>query len=114
MISRLHYDAATLIREYYQTIKGNYNLTEEDISLICRYQFILTRRTIEAGSLATIRIKYMGTFTVFKGRVIGLFKRAKKLRADHKITAEDMERIELMATNYMEHENDTLPLDEMD
>jgi len=103
-LQAIKYDPQTLINEYKEHVKNTFGsiypaLTDADINLICRYQFILLHRTIQSGSAKSVRIKYFGVFRVFKSRAIGIVNKAQKMFAERRIKQEDLIAIEEVANN---------------
>lgn len=106
-MGKLIYEAKTLFKMYAEFIRQVYpELTGEQIEDICKYQFTLVKREIEKGTLETIRIKYLGSFRVFKGRVIGIRNRAKKLYEEGKMKQEEFNAIEEMHNAFLEETKD--------
>lgn len=67
------------IMEYAKTISDKYpNLTFDQIYSICRSPFKLVAKEMMEGTLRDVRIKYLGVFCVFPGRVKGLLNLTKK------------------------------------
>lgn len=62
-----------LINEFVNTIKDKYpNLTNEQLVTICRAPFKTVANEMRSGNLFNIRIKYLGNFCIYPGRVKGL------------------------------------------
>ncbi len=100
---RLTYDTATLVREYTKKIKGDFpGISDEQISEICRYQFILTGREMEKGTLRNVRVQYLGAFYVPNSRVIGIRNKVKKLHQINKASDETLEYIEEICENFLD------------
>jgi hypothetical protein len=103
------YDAHALIRMFISMIGEKYpHLTNEQIVNVCKYQFVQVRKEMQKGTLRTIRLKYFGSFRVFKGRVIGTLNKAKKMQNIGRIKKERLEEIEQMAQEYLEGD-DNIP-----
>lgn len=99
------YDPATLIKEYTKKIKGDYpGLTDDQISEICKYQFLLTRREIESGSLRTVRIKYFGSYQVFQSRAIGILNKVKRMHSLGKANDSTLEYVSDIVENFLQQE----------
>lgn len=62
-----------MLNDFYLTIKEQFpTLTESEITLICKSIFLNVKETIKAGELETARVKYLGSFKVFPGKVRNL------------------------------------------
>ena len=112
------YDTQTLLKEYKEFLQTNYPslflaLTDVDINLICRYQFIMLHRQMSSGNFKPVRIKYFGVFSVPRSRAIGILNKAKKLLANHKITEEQLKVLETSVNIYLELEDEKDSLDEI-
>lgn len=104
-MGKLIYDPVTLIREYGKLLKKDgIILSDDQINDICKYQFALTRREMELGTLRTVRIKYLGSFQVFKGRVVGIKNRVHKMLQSGKMRQETAMKIEDMCEMYLMEE----------
>lgn len=59
-----------LINEYYHEIKDKYpNLSFNDIDSIIRASWSYIRKCIEYGDIISVRIKYFGSFVIYKSRL---------------------------------------------
>lgn len=114
-MGKLIYDTNTLLKEYKEKIKGDFpGITDDQISEICKYQFLLVRKEIEMGTLRTVRIKYFGSFRVFKGRVLGIRNRMKRLYEAGRMKHENFQEIAEMCDNYLEQNKEETNQDEDD
>lgn len=59
----------TAIEEYYETVKGEYNIPFEHFKIICNSPFKFLRNIISSGILKNIRFQYLGCFEVSPSRV---------------------------------------------
>lgn len=101
-MAKLIYDPVTLIKEFIKLVREQgIVLPDNVISEICKYQFVAVRKEMEAGSLQTIRIKYLGSFQVFRGRVIGIKNKMKRLNANGKVKQETADRVIDMCDDYL-------------
>lgn len=93
------------ISEYYQTIKDQFpDLTLSQVSDICHSPFKLVVHHMREGSMMDIRLKYLGCFTIFPGRVKGLLTSTVKAYEDGKLGIEKLTRIKLMESTYTKHQ----------
>lgn len=89
------------IREYYATIQHLYpELTEKQIIDICKSPFKFVASEMKKGTMKDIRIKYLGCFTIFPGRVKGLLKHVTDLYESGKTNIEHLTNIQKLANNY--------------
>lgn len=104
------------IFDYARTIQEKYpNLTPDQIYEICRTPFRLAALEMKSGGLKDVRIKYLGTFCVFPGRVKGVLNSVSKAHAAQKITDEVMASFQLKHDNYFKmHKDEKSTLDEVD
>lgn len=100
------------IFDFAETIKEKYpHLTPDQIYAICRSPFKLVASQMKAGTLTDIRIKYLGSFCVFPGRVTGLLNVMKKKFSEGKITKDYLDQYQTFSDNYFKihtHEQDSL------
>jgi len=98
--------------DFAETIKDKYpNLTPAQIYAICRSPFKLVANNMKEATLKDIRIKYLGTFCVFPGRVVGLLNIMKKKFSEGKITEDQLIEYQRLHDNYFKlhgHEQDSL------
>ena len=98
--------------DFAETIKDKYpNLTPAQIYAICRSPFKLVASQMKAGTLTDIRVKYLGSFTVFPGRVTGLLNIMKIKFSEGKITEDHLAEYQAFSDNYFKlhgHEQDSL------
>lgn len=72
-------ESQELVEEFYEKNKEKFpDLSFEQVKEICYAPFIMTRKEMESGSLATIRLKYFGTFLVYPKRVAATLKMMEK------------------------------------
>jgi F420-0:gamma-glutamyl ligase-like protein len=89
------------IREYHATIKHLYpELTEKQIIDICKSPFKLVATEMKKGTMKDIRIKYLGCFTIFPGRVKGLLKKVTDLYENGKVNIEYLTEVQTLAQTY--------------
>lgn len=62
--------------DFFDSIKDEFpSLTYDQVNdIIEKGVFYQAKKTVESGTLETVRIKYLGKLTVFPGRVAGLKK----------------------------------------
>ena len=90
-----------ILHNFAKQIADQYpELTPDQIYEICRTPFKLAANEIRSGSLKNIRIKYLGTFMVFPGRVKGILNFATKGLQTNKITEERFQGIKAICDNY--------------
>lgn len=101
------------INEYFELIKEQYpNITLAQVNRICRTQFKLVKAEMESGNLRTIKIMYLGTFTVKRGRAIGMLRKTELYFRSGKINNEIRNYIQKIVKNYFKREyNEDLPLE---
>lgn len=99
------------IIEYYELIKDEYpHLTFSDVDRICRNNFKLIKAEMRKGSLKTIRLRYLGTFTVFRGRALGMLNKTRKMHQEGKVNDEIKIYIEGIVKEYLKREhNEEIP-----
>jgi hypothetical protein len=99
------------IIEYYESIKDQYpHLTFTDIERVCRNNFRLIKSEMKKGSLRTIRLRYLGTFIVFKGRALGMLNKTRKMHQSGKVDEKTLVYIENIVKEYLKREyNETIP-----
>jgi hypothetical protein len=65
-----------LLKEFIDTIKDDYpDLTTHQLREICLYPFQFLAKLISEDYLSSFRIKYMGLFLVFPGKILGELKK---------------------------------------
>ena len=75
-----------LIEEYYQSIKEDYpDLTLEQCREIVMSPYNMLKNEMSSGNLSTVRLKYLGTFLVYKARAKGMLKHLTQRFKLHKI-----------------------------
>ena len=92
-------ESQELVEEFDGKNKEKYpELRFEQVKEICYDHYIMTRKEMESGSLATIRLKYFGTFLVYPKRVAATLKMMernfKELRMPAKLYFEKKAMIE--------------------
>lgn len=106
------------IKEYYDTIKEQYpNLTEKQVIDICKSPFKLVAAEMKSGNMRDIRIKYLGSFTVYPGRVKGLLNKAISDYENGKCGIEKLTKVQTIASAYkinQQKRNGKNTLDESD
>jgi hypothetical protein len=75
-------------------------LSLQQISAVCKAPFRLVASEMKVGSLRTVRIKYLGCFTVYPGRVKGMLKKTRLLHEKGTVPDSQLQDIENMAENY--------------
>ena len=104
------------IFDYARTIQEKYpDLTPNEIYEICRTPFRLAALEMKSGSLKDVRIKYLGTFCVFPGRVKGVLNSISKAHAAHKVDDQYLANCQAKHDNYFKmHKDGKSTLDETD
>jgi hypothetical protein len=59
----------TNIEEYFELVKGEYDISFEEFKLACLSPFAFTKKVMSLGLLKDIRLQYFGVFKVSSGRV---------------------------------------------
>lgn len=96
-----------LIFEFAQTIlEENPGLTPDDIYAICRSPFKAVTTQMKSGGLKDVRIKYLGNFMVFPGRVKGVLTNVQKGFNKQKVSPELMQKIQAIHDNYFKLRED--------
>lgn len=91
-----------LMMEYYLTIKDQYpHLTQQQIFDICRTPFKLIVKEMKSNTLRDIRIRYLGTFTVYQGRVRGILNKVKEQYEKGRVPAKTVDFYQTMLDNYI-------------
>ena len=89
------------IKKYYATIKEKYpDITEKQVIDICKSPFKLVASEMRKGTMKDIRIKYLGSFTIFPGRVKGLLNKVTKFYEDGKCGIESLTKMQTLTTTY--------------
>lgn len=103
------------IIEYYESIKDDYpHLTFADIERVCRNNFRVIKSEMKNGTLRTIRLRYFGTFVVFRGRALGMLRKTEKMQKQGKVTEETYHYIHEIVGNYLKREhNESIPYQEV-
>lgn len=109
-------EPAEQIAEYYESIKHLHpNLSLAQVETICRSSSKLLKRELEKGSLKTVRLKYLGQFSVQKGRAKGMLRKTEIMFRREKVSLDIRNYIQGIVKEYFKREyNEDLPLDEID
>lgn len=88
--------------DFFNSIKDEFpSLTHDQIiDIIEKGVFYQAKKTIESGTLETIRIKYLGKLTVFPGRVAGLKRVYTHQNRSKKISPKRYEELLNIIANY--------------
>lgn len=95
-----------LIKRYYDEVKDNYDITEEQFSDIIFTAFKYFRNRMSSEEIPDIRIKGFGSFQVFSTPVKYEIKRLSKLVEQNKASEYVINRIKVL-NDYVE-KNDVL------
>ena len=98
---------ALYIQEYYELIKEKYpHLSHSQVDDICRTSFKLIRSEMQSGSLRTVRLMYLGSFKVNRGRAIGLLNKTHKMFKAEKVKKPTLDYITEIVSEYLKREYD--------
>ena len=104
-MGKLFTDVTGLIKEFISTIREKYpDLTEKQLIEVCKGQFLNARKEIEKGSLRTIRIKYFGSFRVYRSRAVGVLNFAKRRYENGKVSKQRYEELQHIVEAFLEEE----------
>lgn len=97
-----------LIAEFTSLIRERFpEVSVEQVYNICRSPFKLIASEMKSGRLRSVRIKYLGTFSVFPGRVKGIYKKIQILHSQGKASDERLaqakKRMDDYFSNYITH-----------
>ena len=96
-------DNSDLLHEYYNQVKHQYpDLSFEDFREVVTSPFNMLKEDMKAGKLSTVRLKYLGTFLVYKNRAKGLLKSLTDRFKMHKIDKKEYFDIKKMIDEYLE------------
>lgn len=107
-------DTGELINRFFNTYvsKKHPSVSKQTTDEICRVMFKLLKQEMENGTLRTIRIKYFGMFTVFRGRAIGVKNKTSKVLKKGKVDQAYMDNVNYIVDNYLnKFYNESLPSD---
>ncbi len=91
-----------LIEEFYKQINDQYpDLTFEQIREAAFIPWLFVKREMESGELPKIRLKYFGSFQVYKERARKMLYNLKDRFKFHKINAEQYFKYKQMIENYL-------------
>lgn len=90
-----------LIFDFAKTIVDQHpGLSQDDIYAICRSPFKAVTDQMKTGQLKDIRVKYLGTFVVFPGRVKGILNSLQKKVGSGKVSSQLVQRAQVIHDNY--------------
>lgn len=90
------------ILEYVTLIKDQYpDLTEEQLIKVLRSNFKMISTAMASNDLCNIRIKYLGTFVVYPGRVKGIFKNVTRAFDGAKVDKKFFNDVKQRTENYL-------------
>jgi len=91
-----------MFEEFYELIKKDYpDLSKKQLEDILKNGLLYqTRKTIESGSLETVRIKHFGKFTVYPKRVAGLKKLYEHEYSNNRMTKKRFDELINSINNY--------------
>ena len=91
-----------LVKEFYDRIEGQYpELTEEQVRDIVFAPWRFLKSEMETGDLPEIRIKYFGTFQVYKGRAVNMLRNLEKRFKFHKVDTLQYQKLTTMLNRYL-------------
>ena len=103
------------ILQFIATIKRKYpELTEQQILEICKAPYKLVAYEMKQGNLTNIRIKYLGNFVVYPGRVKGNMRKITKLFEEKKINQEMFDNFRTRTENYFNNQTEGHGKDSLD
>ena len=91
-----------VIRFYEEMQEECADLTLEQVKEVCYGPWQYLKSQMENGELLTVRFKYFGTFTVYKGRAEALLKKLEKRFKEHGIEPDEYFRIKKMIETYLQ------------
>ena len=95
------------IDEFYEKIKTEYpHITAKQVDNICRTNFRMLKAEMQKGTLKKVRLRYLGSFLVYKGRAIGLYNKTVKMFEDEKINVDTLNYIRKIVKQYLKREYD--------
>ncbi len=98
-------ESQELVEEFYEKNKEKFpGLSFEQVKEICYAPFIMTRKEMESGSLATIRLKYFGTFLVYPKRVAAALRVMEKNFKELKMPAKMYFQKKAMIEEYLNNQ----------
>lgn len=78
-----------LVDEFYQTIKDKYNISLEELRLVCKAPFIQLKNIISGQDIHDIRFKHLGVWKIHKQSIRNLLKKNQVSYDNHWITEDD-------------------------
>jgi hypothetical protein len=100
-------ESQELIEEFYEKNRDKFpGLNLDQVKEICYAPFIMTRKEMESGSLATIRLKYLGTFLVYPKRVEATLKMMEKNFKELRIAPKQYFEKKSMIEKYLKSKQD--------
>lgn len=95
-----------LYKEFYEREKANYpHLEFKAMRDLIKTPWIFLKRAMEDGFLSSVRFKYFGIFTVYKGRVKFMKKRTKENFEEGYITEEKCNEYTEILDRYLNKED---------
>lgn len=96
-----------LIEEFYNKKKEEYpNLSLEQMKDICFGPWKFLKDEMESGELPTVRLKYFGTFQVYKGRAEFMLRNLKERFEANKITEKQYFKLKKMLEKFLKNIQD--------
>lgn len=98
-------EPADYIDEFYEKMKHEYpHISRKGFDDICRTNFRMLKTEMQNGSLRTVRLRYFGTFRVYRGRAIGLLNKTEKMFKDGKISEDIRDYIRRIVKIFLKRE----------
>ncbi len=92
-----------LLEKYHNSIKEDYpDMTYEHLREIVSTPFNMLKEEMSKGNLSTVRLKYLGTFLVYKNRAKGLLSNLTERFKMHKIDKKEYFETKKMIDDYVE------------
>jgi len=91
-----------LIEEFYNKKREEYpNLSLEQMKDICFSPWKFLKDEMESGELPTVRLKYFGTFQVYKGRAEFMLRNLKERFEENKVTKKQYLKLTNMLKKFL-------------
>lgn len=100
-------DNQQLMSEFYDNIKEAIpGVTFKQIKDICFGPWRFVEDEMESGNLTSIRLKYFGTFQVYRGRAENMLYNLDKRLEENRISLDYYNKYKTMITNYLNKLNE--------
>jgi len=93
-----------LQEEFFQKMKLKYpDLQKKECVDAVNTSWVFLRKTMESGTLETVRLKYFGTFQVYKGRATRMLINLKTRYDQGKVSAKQYNKLTRMLNKFIEN-----------